>query len=161
MEPPASLHSPFAVLTFIVAPALLTNATCLLALSTANRMLRARERMHGLFEKSETAGLSEDERARLRNEANRVEKQSLHLLKGLRSIYVALGGFVLATFVTLLGAPLAQVEGGQWFRITAVCGMLLGGIGVCGIVNGSFHLFQATQISMINIREEAEMIRKR
>ncbi len=161
MEPQTALHNPFAVLTFIVAPALLTNASCLLALSTANRMLRARERMHGLFEKSEKPSLTSDEQSRLRDEANRVEKQSLHLLKGLRSIYVALGGFVLATFVTLLGASLAQIEGGLWFPVAAFCGMVLGGVGVCGMVNGSYHLFQATQISMVNIREEAEIIRVR
>src|SRR6476469_4888909 len=148
MEPQTALHNPFAVLTFIVAPALLTNASCLLALSTANRMLRARERMHMVFEKSERPGLSSEEKSRLRDEANRVEKQSIHLLKGLRSIYVALGGFVLATFVTLVGAALTQLEGGLWFRIAATCGMILGAVGVCGMVNGSFHLFNATQISM-------------
>lgn len=155
------LHNPFAVLTFIVAPALLTNASCLLALSTANRMLRARERMHAVFEKSEQAGLSSDEKSRLRHEANRVEEQSIHLLKGLGSIYIALCGFVLATFVTLLGAAVAQVPGAAWFRIAAIAGMGLGAIGVGGLVIGSTHLFKATRISMTNIREEAELIRKR
>lgn len=161
MEPQTALHNPFAVLTFIVAPALLTNASCLLALSTANRMLRARERMHAVFEKSEEGGLSPEEKSRLRNEANRVEEQSIHLLKGLGSIYVALGGFVLATFVTLIGAALTQLEGGLWFRVAATAGMMLGAVGVGGMVNGSVHLFHATRISMTNIREEAEMVRKR
>lgn len=160
MEPEIALHNPFAVLTFIVAPALLTNASCLLALSTANRMLRARERMHGLFEKSAQAQLSPEEKARLRNEANRVEQQSIHLLKGLGSIYIALGGFVLATFVTLLGAGLVQVQGAIWFRVAAIIGMALGAVGVGGLVNGSRHLFHATQISMTNIREEADIIRR-
>lgn len=41
MEPVELIQSPFSLLTFIVAPALLTNATCVLALSTINRMLRA------------------------------------------------------------------------------------------------------------------------
>src|SRR5436305_11471533 len=161
MEPQTALHNPFGVLTFIVAPALLTNASCLLALSTANRMLRARERMHALFEKSEQPDLATEDRARLRHEANRVEQQSLHLLKGLGSIYVALGGFVLATFLTLLGAALVQVQGALWFRIAATTGMVLGAVGVGGLVNGSTHLFHATRISMTNIREEAELIRRR
>jgi hypothetical protein len=34
--------NPFGVLTFIVAPAILTNATSVLAMSTINRMLHAR-----------------------------------------------------------------------------------------------------------------------
>ena len=56
-------QSPFAVLTFIVAPALLTNASTVLALSTTNRMLRTRERMQELFAKSETGKQSEPESA--------------------------------------------------------------------------------------------------
>jgi len=42
-------NNPFAVLTFIAAPALLTNATSVLVLSTANRMLRTRDRMRELL----------------------------------------------------------------------------------------------------------------
>jgi len=38
-----------AALTMIVAPAMLTNASCVLALSTINRMLRTRERMRESF----------------------------------------------------------------------------------------------------------------
>ena len=37
-------QNPFAVLTFIVAPTILTNATSVLAMSAINRMLRTRER---------------------------------------------------------------------------------------------------------------------
>src|SRR5438132_5390977 len=84
-------QSPFAVLTFIVAPALLTNASTVLALSTTNRMLRTRERMQELFAKSETGKQSEPESARLIEQVNRVERQAVLLLRALRSIYVALG----------------------------------------------------------------------
>ena len=53
MEQSSLAQSPFAVLTFIVAPAVLTNATSVLAMSTINRMLRTRERMQDLFRKFE------------------------------------------------------------------------------------------------------------
>ena len=56
MEPTTLVQSPFAALTFIAAPALLTNASSVLALSTINRMLRTRDRMHELFVKSEGDG---------------------------------------------------------------------------------------------------------
>ena len=56
MEPTTLVQSPFAALTFIAAPALLTNASSVLALSTINRMLRTRDRMHELFVKSEGGG---------------------------------------------------------------------------------------------------------
>ncbi len=38
-------QSPFAVVAFIVAPAMLTNASSVLAMSSINRMLRTRDRM--------------------------------------------------------------------------------------------------------------------
>ena len=56
MEPTSLTHSPFAVLTFIVAPALLTNSSSVLALSTINRTLRTRERMHELFARNLDCG---------------------------------------------------------------------------------------------------------
>src|SRR4051812_38582063 len=101
MGPNSLTQSPFAVLTFIVAPAILTNATSVLALSTINRMLRTRERMQQLFEQSEQ-GL-EFGGARFVEQVNRVERQAVLLLSAMRSIYVALGAFAAAALVTLFG----------------------------------------------------------
>src|SRR5256885_9456133 len=102
MEPTSLTQSPFAVLTFIAAPALLTNASSVLALSTINRMLRTRDRMKELFEKSQAD--TEPDSRRLLEQTDRVERQAAFLLSALRSIYVALGAFSGATLVTLLGA---------------------------------------------------------
>jgi hypothetical protein len=154
-------QSPFAVVTFIAAPALLTNATSVLALSTINRMLRTRDRMTQLFSASEAGGQSDEEAIRLIANVNRVEKQALLLLRALRSIYVALAAFAAATLVTLLGAGLASFQGAIWFRLLTDLGLLLGFIGVGGLISGSGSLFQATQLSLINIREEAALVRKR
>jgi hypothetical protein len=161
MESMTLTQSPFGVLTFIVAPALLTNASSVLAMSTINRMLRTRDRMHELFAKSEESGQSERETARLIEQVNRVEKQAVLLLRALHSIYVALGAFSGATLVTLLGAGLASFQGALWFRVLAGLGLALGLIGVGGLVFGSASLFQATQLSLISIREEAALIRQR
>jgi len=59
-EPTSLTHSPFAVLTFIVAHALLTNSSRVLALSTINRMLRTRERMPELFARNLDCGSKTD-----------------------------------------------------------------------------------------------------
>jgi hypothetical protein len=67
-------QNPFAVLTFIVAPAILTNATSMLAMSTINRMLRTRESMHQLYTASENSAIVRD--ADLLFQVNRVEKQA-------------------------------------------------------------------------------------
>src|SRR5438034_4319556 len=143
MEPTSLSQSPFAVVTFIAAPALLTNASSVLALSTINRMLRTRDRMHELFARSETPEHSESEAARLVEQVNRVEKQAMLLLGALRSIYVALGAFAAATLVTLLGAGIVSFPGALWFSLLAGLGLLLGFLGVAGIVVGCLKLFQA------------------
>ncbi len=161
MEQTTLTQSPFAVLTFIVAPALLTNASSVLALSTINRMLRTRERMSELFAKSEAGGHAQTEATHLVEQVNRVEKQAVLLLRALHAIYVALGAFAGATLVTLLGAGLAPFQGALWFRLLAGLGLVLGLVGVGGLVFGSVNLFQATQLSLINIRDEAALIRQR
>ena len=161
METSTLTQSPFAALTFIVAPALLTNASSVLALSTINRMLRTRDRMHELFTKSEAGGQSGPEAARLIEQANRVERQGALLMRALRSIYVALAAFACATLVTLLGASLAHFQEALWLRLLAGLGVILGFIGVGGLVVGCASLARATQLSLINIHEEAALVRQR
>jgi hypothetical protein len=60
MDPSSLLQSPFAPLTFVVAPALLTNASSVLAMSTVNRMVRAHDRMHGFFAVRTSVTLSDE-----------------------------------------------------------------------------------------------------
>jgi hypothetical protein len=152
-------NNPFAVLTFIAAPALLTNATSVLAMSTINRMLRTRDRMHELFKESESGNPPHDER--FVTQVERVERQAILLLSALHWIYVALGSFAAAGLVTLIGAVGGQLGNELLMHVIIAAGLLLGLVGVGGVIGGCVHLFQATQLSVINIREEADMIRAR
>jgi len=152
-------NNPFAVLTFIAAPALLTNASCLLALSTINRLLRTRESMRELLKESERA--TEPRGPKFLEHVNRVERQASMLLRALHFIYVALGAFVAATLVTLLGAVAGQSGSELAMKAVIGLGLVLGFAGVAGLVGGCVNLFHATQISLINIREEAATIRAR
>jgi hypothetical protein len=161
METSDLTQSPFAVLTFIAAPALLTNATSLLAMSTINRMLRTRDRMQSLYDRSQSGEVAADESVHMVDQVNRVERQATMLLGALRSIYVALSAFVTATLVTLLGAGLARLQGVFWLNAFAGFGVLLGCVGVGGLVYGCWNLFHATQLSLITIREEAQLVRDR
>jgi hypothetical protein len=155
-------HSPFAALTMIVAPAMLTNASCVLAMSTINRMLRTRERMRELLAESrEESNRSADEIARAARQVDRVERQAMLLMGAIASIYVALGSFALATLVSLIGAAFASIADEFVYRMLAATGFVLGVVGVCGLVFGCARLFRATQLSLANIREEAQEIRER
>lgn len=152
-------NNPFAVLTFIAAPAILTNATSVLAMSTINRMLRTRDRMHELFRESEDTTKSTG--AHFVERVNRVEQQAVYLLSALRWIYVAMGSFAAASLVTLLGALFGQLEHETLIRFGVGMGLALGFVGVIGIVGGCINLLRATQLSLLNIHEEAAQIRAR
>jgi hypothetical protein len=161
MEPTPFAQSPFAALTFVAAPALLTNASSVLAMSTINRMLRTRDRMTELLNKSEAGAQSESDAARMVVLVNRVETQAALLLRALHSIYVALGSFASGTLVTLLGAGFATFQRDFWLHIIAWLGFGLGLAGVGGLVFGCANLLHATRLSLVNIREEASLIRER
>jgi hypothetical protein len=152
-------ENPFAVLTFIVAPAILTNATSVLALSTINRMLRTRERMQQLYTTSESStGFCGSVFV---GQVNRVEQQAVYLLSALRWIYTALGGFAAASLVTLVGAVAGEFGNELFMRVVVGVGLLLGVIGVAGLMGGCLNLLHATQLSLASIREEAALIRTR
>lgn len=152
-------QNPFAVLTFIAAPALLTNASCLLALSTINRLLRTRDSMRELLKESENT--THPPRPNFIEHVNRVEQQATLLLGALRWVYTALGSFAAATLVTLLGAVTGEIGNETIMRAVTVAGILLGVVGVAGLIGGCLNLLHATQLSLLNIRGEAAFIRAR
>jgi hypothetical protein len=151
--------NPFAALTFIVAPAILTNATSVLAMSTINRMLRTRERMHELLTESENTALYRG--MNFVEQVNRVEQQGVLLLGAMRWIYVSLGAFAAASLVTLLGVVSGHLGHVGVLRALTGVGLLLGFTGVAGLIGGCANLFRATQLSLDNLRDEAALMRAR
>ncbi|MDE1171205.1 MAG: DUF2721 domain-containing protein [Verrucomicrobium sp.] len=154
-------QNPFSALTFIAAPALLTNASSLLATGTINRLLRTRDRMHELYKRSEQGRLEGEDGARFLAQVGRVEAQGVLLLRSLHAIYIAIASFAGATLVTLLGATLVDFHGAVWFQILTYLGLALGFVGAGSLIVGSACLFRATQLSLMNMQDEAVVIRKR
>ncbi|HEV8541883.1 MAG TPA: DUF2721 domain-containing protein [Verrucomicrobiae bacterium] len=152
-------QSPFQFLSLIAAPALLTNATCVLAMSTINRMLRTRDRMHELFleGKSGQQEMSEE----FLEQVGRVERQARLLLHALGAIYVALGCFAGGTLMTLIGLALNQFIHSSILTLFVLVGITLVFVGVSSLIFGSARLFQATQISLLNLQAEADFLRAR
>jgi len=128
--PPDLSQNPFALLSLIAAPAVLTNAASVLVMSTSNRFLRASERMRSYAVKIEEHKLTPGLRALLRKQVDRTERQAVLLLRGLHAAYIAIGSFASASLVSILGAGLA-----------------------------STRLLAATRLSMLNMSEEAALIR--
>lgn len=154
--------NPFAVLSLIVAPSILTNATSVLIMSTSNRLARGVDRARELSKQlEETSEFSGEEPQRRLRELDAAEQRTLLLLRSLRSFYVALGGFASAAIVSLLGAVLALVEVLPAVVILEAVGIFAGMIAVSAMVYGSVLLLHETRIAVRVIRERAATIRER
>jgi hypothetical protein len=153
----ALAQNPFALLSLIAAPAVLTNSASVLALSTSNRFLRASERLRSLVHKYEEA-MPLEPRALLIKQLQRVERQARLLLGGLRSAYVAIGSFVSASLISILGAGVAASEFHAAFKWFAALALGVGVMGAAGMVWASVNLLRATRLAMLNMSDEAELI---
>lgn len=154
--------SPFASLTLIAAPAMLTNASSVLVLSTSNRFARAIDRARSLSAQLEAGRDPEDPLTTFKlKQLDRIERRALLLLYSLRLFYLALGAFAGATLTSLLGAALTDSRHGMAFRAAIAISAVLGVMGVGGLVLGCVVLVRETRIAVTNISEEAQLLRKR
>jgi hypothetical protein len=150
-------QNPFALLSLIAAPAVLTNSASVLALSTSNRFLRASERLRSLTSKYQET-MADEPRAFLVKQLRRVEKQAAMLLTGLRSAYVAIGSFVSASLISILGAGVAASSFHAAFAWFAALALGVGVVGAGGMVWASVNLLGATRLAMHNMSDEAELV---
>lgn len=154
--------NPFAALSLIVAPAILTNASSLLAMSTSNRLARAVDRARELAKQLESSapGAGQNEAARRLDELAAVEDRSMMLLSALRSFYVGLGAFATATLVSLLGAVLIRLSGPIVLALQ-IAAVTAGTLAVAALVHGSVLLVRETRIAVHILRDRAAAIRAR
>jgi Protein of unknown function (DUF2721) len=154
-------HNPFAVLSLIAAPAILTNAASVLAQSTSTRFLRAAERMRALSSRLEGESKTQAMTDLLLVQVSRVEKQAVMLLTALHAAYVAMGSFSSASLISILGAGLASSSFVIAFRVLVALSLAVGFVGAGGLVWACFNLLGATRLAMLTISEEAAVIRER
>jgi hypothetical protein len=151
--------NPFAVLTFISAPAILTNASCVLLFGTGNRYGRAIDRMHELsrmVEKGVSLGQAEL-RLRLRQlEAG--ETRALLIVRALTCFYTAVAGFVASTLISLLGAVLVYRQVALGISFSFALAGLAGVIGVLAMISGAVMLARETTYSFRILKEERRYI---
>ena len=159
-DPGTLAQNPFALLSLIAAPAVMTNAASVLALSTSNRVLRASERLRAIVARYDAAKDGET-RDLLDKQLVRVERQASMLLNGLRSAYVAIGCFVSASLISIVGAGVASSSLRAAFTFLAGLALLVGVVGASGMVWACVNLLGATRLALLNMSEEAEAIHKR
>jgi hypothetical protein len=156
------MENPFAILSLIVAPAILTNASSVLIMSTSNRLARSVDRARELSKQLEAeSDLKSPVAARRLRELAASETRALLLLKGLRSFYAALGGFASAALISLLGAVLVAFETPVFVQLMEGTGVGVGILAVAALVNGSRLLLTETRIAVAVLSERAADVRSR
>ncbi len=151
----------FTGLSLIVAPAVLTNASSVLIMSTSNRLARAVDRTRELTANLEAdADLSIQSNAQKLSELAVAEQRMLMLIRALRIFYVALGGFASAALLSLISAATAPLGVGSLTRVLELIAVGAGLIAVGGLLHGSLLLIQETRIAVRVLQERASRLKK-
>jgi Protein of unknown function (DUF2721) len=148
--------SPFAVLTAIVAPAILTNASSVLALGTSNRLARVVDRTRVVA--GELAGL---EPGTPDYQVWAAQLEPLHvraqlLVRALRLFYAGLGLFAASALVSVGGAIGAYYGQRLLFEAGAALAVLTGASAVVGLVSGCVMMVHETQLAVRTLAHEAK-----
>jgi Protein of unknown function (DUF2721) len=148
--------NPFAVLTAIVAPAILTNASSVLALGTSNRLARVVDRTRIV-----AAKLADLEPGSADHQAWTAQLSPLHLrsqllVKALRFFYAGLGLFAASALVSVGGSIVAYYGQAALFRAAAMLAVLTGGSAVFGLCAGCVLMVRETQLAVKYLEEEAK-----
>ncbi len=146
----------------IVAPAILTNVSSVLIMSTSNRLARAVDRARELSKQleSESDWKSPTATRRLR-ELTAAEDRALLLLTGLRRFYVTLGAFSLSALLSLLGGVLIPFETRTFVQVIEVAALSAGVIAVGGLMDGARLMLKETRIAVAVLSERTAGLRAR
>jgi uncharacterized protein DUF2721 len=139
--------NPFAVLTFISAPAVLTNASCVLLFGTGNRYGRAIDRVHQLADMVQRSHLEPEEMQLRIRQLESAETRTLLIVRALTCFYTAVAGFVTSTLVSLIGALMASTAPPAGVTLAFGLGFLTGALGVCAMISGALMLTFETRHS--------------
>ena len=151
--------SPFSALTLIVAPAVLTNASSILALGTSNRLARAVDRARQLtIELELEPDMNTPASAALLRELSAAQRRMPMLIRALQSFYAAVGSFAAAALISLIGAvfaPRTTPSLGLVMEVLAVC---VGAVAVTALARGAWLLVRETRIVVLALEERMALV---
>ena len=154
----ASIGSnPFAVLTAIVAPAILTNASSILALGTSNRLGRVVDRTRVVAGELDGFEPGSPEYESWAAQLDRLQVRAQLLLKALRLFYAALGLFAASALVSVSGSIAAYYGQKLLFQVAAAFAVVTGGSAVVGLASGCTVMVHETRLAVRNLAEEARI----
>lgn len=154
-------ENPFAILTLIGAPAILANSCSVLTLGTGNRFARVVDRSRVLTKEMDGLAPSDPGFEKRMVQLERLQRRARMLIRALTLFYTALGAFVAAGLVSLVGAVLAEGTHAVLFRAAAGAGIVIGLLAVVGVAAGCVMLVMETRLAVTNLYEEADLLHDR
>jgi hypothetical protein len=149
--------NPFALLTLIAAPAILTNASSVMGLGTSNRFARAIDRIRSLSTEIQGDADPHDKTRSMRiRQLHYAQRRALLLVRALSAFYVSVGSFAGASLVSLLGAGFFMLGHGWLRHFALVVAFCAGAAGVGGLVVGCGLLVFETRLTLRILAEETE-----
>jgi hypothetical protein len=159
--------NPFAVLTAVVAPAILTNACSVLALGTSNRLARVVDRTRVVARElaaiepgaanRQLPGHSQGDYESWTAQLTGLQVRTQLLVKALRVIYGSLGLFATAALVSVVGSIVTYYGQRILFQVTAGLALLAGAVAVVGLASGCALMVHETRLAVQNLADEAKM----
>ncbi|HTA57643.1 MAG TPA: DUF2721 domain-containing protein [Candidatus Baltobacteraceae bacterium] len=150
-------NNPFAVLTAIVAPAILTNACSVLALGTSNRLGRVVDRTRVVTSDIAASKPGSEGFLEWNSQLRSLETRTHMLLRALRLFYAALGLFASSALISVAGSIAAFYGQRLLFQVGALLAVLSGGSAVVCLSVGCFTMVNETRLAVKSLGEEARM----
>ena len=152
-------ETPLAVLTFFAAPAVLTNASSVLTLTTSNRFARAMDRERSLLAQIEGRQKESGDRLQLLVRLLRsVELRARYLVRALNAYYLAVASFGVATLAALFGAVLQYLGARGAGTVALEIAFGGGAVGVGSLIYGSGLLFLESRLTLSIIGTESRFV---
>jgi Protein of unknown function (DUF2721) len=150
--------NPFAALTIVVAPAILTNASAVLCLGTANRLVRVVDRTRVISRQLSHSEVNVNNHKMYQKQLEGLEVRWNLILRALRLFYLSLGSFAAAALISLFGSILAASAFRIRFPLIACLGLLSGTVGVAGLILGCATMMRETRLAVRSLAEEAQAV---
>lgn len=155
-------ENPLSILTFIAAPAILTNASSVMSLGTSNRFARAIDRIRTLASQVEGKDPRQSPEMELKLRQLRVaERRGLYLVQALTAFYTAVGSFAAAALLSLFSAGLFVGGAENVGNASLMLALVAGTCGVAGLVTGTSLLVRETRMTLRILTEETDFMLQR
>ena len=150
-------NNPFAVLTAVVAPAILTNASSVLALGTSNRLARVVDRTRVVYADLARSVADSKEYSEWMEQLEALRLRGRMLLRALRLFYAALGLFAASALVSVGGSIATYYGLKGLFELAAGLAVMTGASAVIALVGGCTVMVHETRLAVQSLTKEGEI----